>query len=127
MTTLKEKLAALKTEALQLEADVKGVNGDHSGMMDNLNKIETFIKDSKEAIEKEATEDTDTLKAYDELKEVMDRLKNEVNTLKTQNTQLKNKIASIGGICVFSGAAVGVLGVLGLKFLKGLINKYKGS
>ena len=123
MTSLKDKLQALNNEALQLENDVKSVNGDHRPMMDKLDEIETFIKDSKQAIEDSAA-DTETNAAYEDLKDTLTRLKTEITTLKTQNLALKNKINSIAGICVFSGTLVGVLGTLGFNALKGLVDKY---
>lgn len=122
---LKDKLRTLNQEALQLENDVKGVNGNHTEMMNQLNQIETFIKDSKQAIENEATNDAEVEEAYANLKETLERLKTEVTTLKTQNTELKNKIASIAGLCVFSGTVLGAVGTLGLSSLKGLIEKYR--
>jgi chromosome segregation ATPase len=123
--SLKDKLQALNTEALQLENDVKEVNGNHAEMMNQLNQIETFIKDSKKAIEDEATTNAEVEQAYTDLKETLDRLKTEITTLKTQNTQLKNKIASIAGLCIFSGAVLGVAGSLVLTSLKSLIEKYR--
>ena len=122
---LKDKLQALNQEALQLETDVQGVNGNHAEMMNHLNQIETFIKDSKQAIENEATNDAEVEQAYTGLKETLERLKTEVATLKTQNTELKNKIASITGLCIFSGTVLGVVGTLSLNSLKGLIQRYR--
>ena len=122
---LKEKLQDLNREATQLEEDVQGVNGNHEEMMNQLNQIETFIKDSKQAIENEATNDAEVEQAYTELKETLERLKTEITTLKTQNTALKNKIASIAGLCIFSGTVLGIVGTLGLSSLKGLIEKYR--
>src|SRR5436190_7545456 len=100
MATLKEKLQVLKQEALGLERDVREVNGNHAEMMNQLDNIENFIKDSKEAVEKEAVDSAEVERTYIDLKETLESLKVQVTTLKTQNTQLKNKIAQIAGLCV---------------------------
>lgn len=123
MTSLKGRLIALNNEALSFEQDVKGIKEDHPDMISKMNTIESFIKDNKEAIEKEATENVQVETAYNDLKDTLTRLKTELTALKTAHTELKGKIASVATLCVFSGTVVGLIGGLSLSSIKGLIDK----
>src|SRR2546429_2439712 len=125
MTSLKEKLDALNTEAEGIENDIKNVNGSHTEMMSQLDKIETFIGDNKEAIENEIKEGKEVEESYEKLLQTVNRIKNEVNTLKTQNQALKDKIGKVAGLCVFGGVATGASLTLLFQFLRNLINKHK--
>src|SRR3989442_1169749 len=117
MTSLKAKLEALNTEALEYEQDIKHIKEDHPDMISKLDSIETFIKDSKETIEQEAQADTGVNEAYTNLKDTLSRLKNEITALKTAHAELKNKIARVAGMCIFGGTVLGIAGSLGLGFI----------
>jgi chaperonin cofactor prefoldin len=127
MTSLKDKLIDLNTRAEAIETKIDGVSGNHTDMMTQLEQIENFVKDNKEAVENEAVADQETNTAYQALLATVERLETKVNTLQTQNTTLKNKIAGIAGLCVFSGTVVGLIGGLSLSSIKAVIDKYKRS
>ena len=123
--SLKDKLKALTDEAKGMRDTTKEIKSNHAEMMDNLNKIEDFVGNNKTAIEGEMADNAEIAEAYKDLEKVLIELKENITELKTQNVELKDKVAGVAAGCVFGGTALGLAAATLLSKLKGVVGKYK--